>query len=126
MEEHTCDTCGETFTDSQPLSGWEQEQCDECHAEAYGKHQREEEGLYRAGRCDLCGAYGPCRCEEGMGKIEVYGFEDTSGQQCGFTTYDIDEARQHAEEHGLKVIAYIYEFSDSELVNDYTKQEEEE
>lgn len=52
--------------------------------------------------------------------IEVYSFENKEGVPHDFTTQDADQARVYAQENGLKWIANIYEFSDSELVEDYT------
>ena len=56
-------------------------------------------------------------------KIEVYSFEDKEGLDQGFTTQDPEEAKEHAQKYSLKWIANIFEFADSELVEDYTSQE---
>ena len=52
--------------------------------------------------------------------IEVYVFEDKEGNSvCDWTTQDIEEARQFAREEKCRIIARIFEFSDSELVESY-------
>ena len=54
--------------------------------------------------------------------IEVYTFEDANGDPFNETwsTQDIEEARRYAKEHQLKIIARIYEYADSEVVEDHT------
>ena len=54
--------------------------------------------------------------------IEVYTLEDKDGHPVcdGWSTQDKDEARQAAQDHKACLIANIYTFSDSELVDDYT------
>lgn len=54
--------------------------------------------------------------------MEIYVFEDTDGNECGSSTTDAGKARQYAQENGLRWIAYTYEFVDSELVEDYTNE----
>lgn len=55
-----------------------------------------------------------------MSNVEVYTFENADGTEDGFTTTDAVEAREYAKANGLKWIANIYEWADSELVRDYT------
>lgn len=57
-----------------------------------------------------------------MSQVEVYSFENSDDEpdSSAYTTTDVDEAKAHAYRHGLKLIANIYEWSDSELVEDYT------
>lgn len=52
--------------------------------------------------------------------IELYSFKDENGNESSFTTQDSDEAREYAKENNLKWIANIFEFSGSELVEDFT------
>lgn len=61
-----------------------------------------------------------------MDTIELYSFEDADGTEQGFTTRDIREAREFAQKHGYRIIANIFEFSDSEMIEDYAGEEEEE
>jgi len=57
--------------------------------------------------------------------IEVYTFEDADGDAFGsWTTQDISEARHYAIRHRLRIIANVYEWTDSELVEDYTEKDE--
>jgi hypothetical protein len=59
--------------------------------------------------------------------IEVYTFEKKNGEQAtDWTTQNPAEAREYGEQNGYMVIANKYEFSDSELVWDFTGLEEEE
>jgi hypothetical protein len=52
--------------------------------------------------------------------IEVYCFEDADGNAVDyFTTQDIEGARRYAIQNGYAIIARTFEFSDSELVEDY-------
>lgn len=54
--------------------------------------------------------------------IEVYAFEDADGHEFGgFTTTDVAEAREYAMRHGLRIIALVYEFEDSAVIEDYTE-----
>jgi hypothetical protein len=56
-----------------------------------------------------------------LSDIEVYAFEDRDGNESGsFTTTDIDAAKKHAREHGLRLMARIYKYADSEMVEDNT------
>lgn len=52
--------------------------------------------------------------------ITVYSFEDADGEVGSFTTLDAVKARDRALQHHLRVIANDYEWSDSEVVWDYT------
>ena len=54
------------------------------------------------------------------GEVERYLFEDAEGIEQGFATFDADEARHYAQQNNLRVIAHTYEWSDSEVVWDYT------
>jgi len=54
-----------------------------------------------------------------MAEIERYLFEDADGVEVAWSTYDATEAREYAKEHGYAMIAHTYEWSDSELVEDY-------
>lgn len=59
-----------------------------------------------------------------MSQIEVYAFENADGESAtDWTTQDIDEAKTYAREHKFKLIARIYEYADSELVEDNTDEE---
>lgn len=52
--------------------------------------------------------------------LEMYTFEDADGHTVEFTTRDIEEAKRYARENKLKLIAQIFEWSESELVEDNT------
>lgn len=51
-----------------------------------------------------------------MQDIEVYAFEDAHGTEQTFTTQDPGQAREHARQHELRVIAHTYQWTDSEPV----------
>lgn len=53
------------------------------------------------------------------GSIERYAFEDSEGVEQSFTTLNPDEAREYARVRSLRVIAQIFEFSDSEPVSEW-------
>lgn len=56
--------------------------------------------------------------------VEVYAFEDREGNSVSdFTTMDPREAKEFAMENKCCWIARIFEFSDSELVEDFTEEE---
>jgi hypothetical protein len=52
--------------------------------------------------------------------LEMYTFEDGDGHTVEFTTQNFQEAKEYAITHSLKLIANTYEFSDSEVLADYT------
>jgi hypothetical protein len=50
-----------------------------------------------------------------------YTFEDAAGQPYGtFETSDPVAAHDHGRDHQVRVIANEYEFTDSEMIADYT------
>jgi hypothetical protein len=52
--------------------------------------------------------------------IEIYCFEDADGNSVDyFTTQNIEAARRYAIDNGYALIARMFEYSDSELVEDY-------
>ena len=51
--------------------------------------------------------------------IERYTVEKANGEPTDFETIDIEEARDFAREIKGIVIARIYEYTDSEMVDDY-------
>lgn len=55
-----------------------------------------------------------------MATITLYTFEDADGTEDTFTTYDATVARERGEKYDMKVIANEYEWSDSEVVWDFT------
>jgi hypothetical protein len=58
--------------------------------------------------------------------VEVYSFEDSNFNQFGdFTTMDYKEAEEYASQNSLILVANIYEWQDSEIVKNYTPDEEE-
>lgn len=58
--------------------------------------------------------------------LELYVFEGATGDGLEtFTTLDADEARNYAQKYSLKWLAQIYEYSDTELVEDFTDNPEE-
>ena len=50
---------------------------------------------------------------------------ETPYPACDFYTYDYQEAKAYAAQYRLRVIANEYEWADSELLDDYTEDEEE-
>ena len=59
-------------------------------------------------------------------QVELYAFEDENGELDTYTTFNVNEAREYAKQNKRKLIAQIFEYSDSELVEDYTESEQEE
>jgi hypothetical protein len=59
-----------------------------------------------------------------MNSVEIYSFEDRDGVESTFTTRVIAEAKRFARENNLKLIANVFEFADSELVEDNTKADD--
>ena len=57
--------------------------------------------------------------------IELYAFEHADGTVDSFTTHDAEEAQDHARAHGLRWMAYSFEFTDSELVMDFSQPTED-
>lgn len=55
-----------------------------------------------------------------MSTVTVYSFEDENGEPDDYTTQDYHEAYERAVCYGLKIIANTYEWSDSEVVDDFT------
>lgn len=55
--------------------------------------------------------------------IDVYCFEDECGEPDTFMTLNINEAREYAKKHGLRLMAREFEYSDSETIEDYTERE---
>lgn len=59
-------------------------------------------------------------------RLEVYVFEDADGNEFGtFTTQNIEEAKQYARGNKLRIIARVFEYADSEMVEDYTEKDKE-
>lgn len=52
--------------------------------------------------------------------VTVYTFENAAGPFGSYTTMNLDEATEYGRNNALKVIANEYEFTDSELVADFT------
>jgi hypothetical protein len=61
-----------------------------------------------------------------MAEITLYSFEDAEGNEETFTTLNYDEAREHAIQHQLRLIAQTYEYTDQEMLWDYTGRDEDE
>ena len=57
--------------------------------------------------------------------IEVYTFRDAQDREQTFTTQNASEARTHAQEQKLMLIANTYVFDESEVVQDYREREDE-
>lgn len=55
-----------------------------------------------------------------MSELEVYSFEDVDGVEQTYITPDPTEAKAYARKYALKMIANVYEFVDSEVVEDNT------
>jgi hypothetical protein len=51
--------------------------------------------------------------------IEVYAFEGADGEEHDWTTQDYGEAKAYAQQHRLALIARQFDYTDSELVEDY-------
>lgn len=60
------------------------------------------------------------------GDMEVYTFENADGVSDNYSTQNPTEARERGERYGLRVIANIYEWADSEMVWDFTNESTEE
>jgi hypothetical protein len=57
--------------------------------------------------------------------IEVYAFEDKNGESVtDWTTQDIREAREYAQENKCVLVARQYEYTDSEVVEDYSEDDD--
>ena len=56
--------------------------------------------------------------------IEVYVFEDKDGNPDGWQTQNGVEAKEYAQKWGLVWIALTYEYSDREVVQDFTPEDE--
>ena len=57
--------------------------------------------------------------------ISVYAFEDADGNEFGaFTTQDYEKARAYAIRNGLRFVARDFEFSGTEYLDDYTKDDD--
>ncbi len=56
-----------------------------------------------------------------MATVIMYSFEDAGGDEFGaFLTDSYQVATDYAQEYRLRIICNTYEWSDSELVMDYT------
>lgn len=56
-----------------------------------------------------------------MASVTLYSFEDADGNEFGtFTTFDVTVAREYARTNRMRLIAQEYEYTDSELVEDFT------
>lgn len=60
-----------------------------------------------------------------LSQQEIYSFEDRDGVESSFITYSISEAREFAARNRLRLIAHMYEWIDSELIEDYTGNAED-
>jgi hypothetical protein len=58
-------------------------------------------------------------------EINVYTLEDSEGNEEEFSSQNYQEARDYAQKSHLKVICNEFEFSDSYLVDDFTRNDEE-
>ncbi len=54
-----------------------------------------------------------------MGIVEVFVFEDQDGTEETWSTFNAQEAKAYAQQHGFLCRALIYEYADSEPVWDY-------
>jgi len=55
-----------------------------------------------------------------MATVTLYGFEDASGAEDTYTTFDYNEATVRARKYNLRLIAHEYQWEDSEVIADYT------
>lgn len=58
-----------------------------------------------------------------MAEVHLYRFESADGAEGTYTTFNYLDARDHAIRYKLKLIEETYEYSDSELVEDFTESE---
>ena len=58
-----------------------------------------------------------------MSDIELYVFEDAEGDIDTFTTFDADEARNYALRYQRRWVAQIFEYADSQVVEDFLPTE---
>ena len=58
--------------------------------------------------------------------ITLYTFEDENGTEDSYSTQDIADAREYAQRYDRALIANEYEWTDSELIEDYTTAPAEE
>lgn len=58
--------------------------------------------------------------------IEVYVFEDKDGNLKEWQTQNRVEAKEYAQKWGLVWIAITYEYSDREVVQDFTREDDKE
>jgi hypothetical protein len=52
--------------------------------------------------------------------VVIYTTEDANGGGDDFQSYDYEEAKSYARKYERRVIANTFEFSDSEMVDDFT------
>jgi len=57
-----------------------------------------------------------------MSEVEKFIFEDAEGNESAYTTYDSVKAKEFAIRNHFRCIANKFEFSDSEVVYDYTEK----
>jgi hypothetical protein len=58
-----------------------------------------------------------------MFSLEVFVFESPDGADEEFTTLDAEEARRHAQQHGLRCVAMLFEYAETALFCDFTAQQ---
>lgn len=59
--------------------------------------------------------------------ITVYTFEDAAGNEYGcWHTQDYEQAKAYARLGRLRIIANAFEWSDSEMLDDFTRAEDKE
>lgn len=59
-----------------------------------------------------------------MSVVIHYAVEDANDQIWAMYGEEWKEAQEYAEREGMRVVAYEFEFSDSYIVQDYTKEGE--
>lgn len=52
--------------------------------------------------------------------VTLYTFEDSEGGEDTYSTFRASEAEDYAKKYHMRIIANEYEWSDSEVVADYT------
>ena len=57
-------------------------------------------------------------------EMELYVFEDEAGVLDTFTTTNADEARMYARENKRLWLCQVYEYADTEIVEDYREEGE--
>ncbi len=55
-----------------------------------------------------------------MTSVTLYSFEDANGTPMTYTTFNYRDAEETAQRNRWRIVAEEYEYSDSQIVADYT------